>query len=107
MDTQVGQVNSCGETVLGRCILVDQHSDHEGVQMVSIIGEPAGCGLVIHPDGYGTSDGNYGPIYPEQFGGGLRLLVWADINESEPTHVIELAGALHSRYIERPVEGAK
>ena len=38
----------------------------------------------------------YAPILLERHDGKLRLVVWADINEQEPTHIIDLSGALES-----------
>jgi len=35
-------------------------------------------------------------IYLERYEGSLRLIVWADINDADPTHVIDLSSALES-----------
>jgi hypothetical protein len=50
--------------------------------------------LQIHPNGTGTADGDFAPICLEQCEGVLRLLVWADVNSSEPTHIIDMSGAV-------------
>jgi hypothetical protein len=55
--------------------------------------EKHGIGLLIHPDGTGTFDGPYAPILLEQHEGTLLLIVWSDINEQEPTHLIDLSTA--------------
>lgn len=63
---------------------------------VGIRGEGNGGGLVICPQGYGCcncEDGTTGPVYLEVHEGRLRLIVWADINDEEPTHIIDLEGA--------------
>jgi len=56
-------------------------------------------GIDISPVGYGnkTSEDGYGvPIFIETTEEGLRLVVWADINNEEPTHIINLEGARDS-----------
>jgi hypothetical protein len=58
--------------------------------------EKDNLGLEIHPDGTGTYDGNYAPILLEEHEGTLMLVVWADINQQEPTHLIDLSTALES-----------
>lgn len=55
-----------------------------------------GPGLGIGVMGYGDQDSADGfgePIYLEFYEGKLVLRVWADINQSDPTHVIDLEGA--------------
>ena len=54
------------------------------------------CGILISPEGYGdkmSRDGQGSPILLEQCDGVLRLVVWADINQEDPTHIINLSGA--------------
>ncbi len=41
-------------------------------------------------------DESSGIIYIEFYGGKPRVIVWGDINSPDPTHVIELEGALES-----------
>lgn len=60
-------------------------------------------GINIRPKGYGDFDSHNGfgaPIYLELHQGELRLVVWSDINDQEPTHVISLEGAREDRRIE-------
>jgi len=56
-------------------------------------------GVEIGASGYGEKiaikDHGY-PIYLEFHEGHLRLHVWADINNEEPTHIIDLEGARES-----------
>lgn len=57
-------------------------------------------GFEVLFDGYGVKniEPGHGPsIYVEYYDGKLRLLVWADINQEEPTHTIDLSGALESQ----------
>ena len=56
-------------------------------------------GLEIGFTGYGdasTVPGYGAPIYIEVHQGRLMLHVWADINQEDPTHVIDLEGARES-----------
>ena len=56
-------------------------------------------GLYIEPQGYGDFSSNdcMGvPIALDFDEDELRLLVWADINQENPTHIIPLAGAKES-----------
>ena len=63
---------------------------------VTISVENSNLALIIHPEGMGTWDGSYAPILLERHEGKVRLVIWADINEQEPTHIIDLSGALES-----------
>ncbi len=57
-------------------------------------------GIEIFAEGYGTHgmEPRYGsPVYIEYYEKELRVLVWADINQEDPTHTISLQGALESR----------
>ena len=63
--------------------------------------------LILSPKGFGTfgADGRCGPVLMELHRGKLRLIVWADIRQEEPTHVIDLSGAKLSRqYTEEEME---
>lgn len=53
------------------------------------------AGIEISFDGYGTYAGGSGdcPIYIENRGGVPHVIVWGDVNQEDPTHVISLAGA--------------
>jgi len=59
-----------------------------------------GCGVLLHVKGYGDKCSDNGKGYPvmiEVYEGKLRVIIWADINEEEPTHTIELDGAMESK----------
>ena len=53
-------------------------------------------GLTIHPEGTGIHEGDFAPILLEFYEGKVRLVVWGDINNEDPTHAIDLSGALES-----------
>ena len=56
--------------------------------------------LELKPEGYGectTLPGYGSPVVLDYGDGGLRVLVWADINSEEPTHTIDLSGALEAQ----------
>ena len=56
--------------------------------------------VCISAEGYGdkgTAAGHGTPILLERGASGLVLHVWADINQEDPTHTIDLSGALESR----------
>tara|TARA_R110002033_G_scaffold135713_6_gene175487 strand:- start:34256 stop:34876 length:621 start_codon:yes stop_codon:yes gene_type:complete len=53
-------------------------------------------GLSIHVAGYSdhtSTDDTGAPVYLEQYNGELRVIVYGDINQQDPTHVISLEGA--------------
>jgi hypothetical protein len=54
-------------------------------------------GLFVHPEGTGTHDGDcYAPILLEIIDGKPFLYVYADINQIDFTHRIDLSTALES-----------
>ena len=55
--------------------------------------------MSLYFDGYGefTAENHHGsPVYLELYDGVLKLYVWADINQEDPTHIIDLSGAKES-----------
>jgi hypothetical protein len=56
---------------------------------------PEGCGDA------GSANGHGWPLMIEYYDKDIRVIVWADINKEDPTHVISLAGAQESN---RPAE---
>ncbi len=63
--------------------------------------------LEINIEGFGEHDSEEGygcPILLDYFNGKLQLFVYADINNPEPTHQIDLMGALESN--RNPVENS-
>lgn len=63
----------------------------------------ATCSAIsIFPEGYGdfgSADGHGSPVFLELYEGRLRLIVFSDINEQDPT-IIDLDGAREDRRIE-------
>lgn len=60
------------------------------VQRDSVTLGIAGCGVSGMVEGFDEV------IYLERYEGGVRLLVWADINKEDPTHFIDLSDAMES-----------
>jgi hypothetical protein len=61
-----------------------------------------GSGIALHFNGYSdccSTDSNGTPIYIEKYEGNLRAIIYADINQEEPTHVVSLDGAKVSERI--------
>ena len=53
-------------------------------------------GVEIRHAGTGCHDGDYPPIFVEWYDGVPRIIIWADINDPDPTHVIDMSKALES-----------
>jgi hypothetical protein len=71
------------------------NGDGNGRQKVLVIGDD--LGIQIKADGYGDvhSKAPHGcPVLLEFYDGKLILHVWSDINQEDPTHSIDLSGAL-------------
>lgn len=49
-------------------------------------------GIGVAPAGYATVHDDY-PVLVELHEGQVRVLVWGDINNEDPTHIISLEGA--------------
>lgn len=61
---------------------------------------PNGAGLFIHVDGYGdkcSKDGSGLVVGLDYFEGKLTVRVWADINNENATHNIDLEGASENK----------
>ena len=59
-----------------------------------------GSALSIFPQGYGdfgSMDGHGCPVFLELYQGRLRLVVFAEINQEDPTHIIDVEGASEAR----------
>lgn len=67
---------------------------------LSVLVEAPGNGLLLlRPEGMGDLISHGGDGYPialELIEGKVRLIVWSDINQEDPTHTIDLSGALES-----------
>ena len=56
-------------------------------------------GISVLAEGYGdggSAEGHGTPVFIEVYRGELRAIIWADINNEEPTHIIPLGGARES-----------
>lgn len=78
--------------------LRDAHPDHDGMLPIRLAVSPNGVSLYSERYGDRTSAEGHGPpVFIELYKGELRVLVWADINREDPTHVIPLGGARVNR----------
>lgn len=68
----------------------------EGEGSVEVAVEGNGLAMLVRPAGFGdnaSADGHGSPILIENRNGVPFLVVWADINQEDPTHVIDLSKA--------------
>lgn len=78
--------------------LRDAHPDYDTKQPIRLAVSPNG--VSVYAEGYGdcTSAAGHGsPVFIEVYKGELRLVVWADINREDPTHIIPLGNAQEDR----------
>ncbi|QIR16649.1 hypothetical protein [Shewanella aestuarii] len=81
-------------------------SDSPTATITGYIDNKSALGLALHFDGYSdfcSNDANGTPIYIEHFDNQLRVILYGDINQEDPTHIISLEGARISNRDE-PVE---
>jgi hypothetical protein len=74
--------------------LHDANSEHSGKLPIRVVGNDSA--ISIFADGYGdfgSVEGHGCPAFFELYGGKFRLIVFADINREDPTHVIDLSQA--------------
>ncbi|MEG3764913.1 hypothetical protein [Alteromonas sp. 14N.309.X.WAT.G.H12] len=67
-----------------------------GNELKGYIETGEGLGLAVHVDGYSdniSQNHNGTPIYIEMYEGCLRAVLYSDINQEDPTHVISLENA--------------
>lgn len=84
--------NPCSTT------LRDAHPDHGEKLPIRLAVSPNGVSL--YAEGYGdcgSAEGHGTPVFIELYKGELRVLVWADINQEDPTDIIPLGGAREDR----------
>jgi hypothetical protein len=75
-------------------ILKDVGPDHRGSLPVRVVANESA--ISIFPEGYGdfgSAEGHGCPVFLELHQGRLRLVVFADIGQEDPTHIIDLEGA--------------
>jgi hypothetical protein len=68
-------------------------------KLVSIRCESGNDGVTVQHEGTACQCGDFPPIFIEWYDGKPRVLIWADINDEEPTHIIDMSGALESNRI--------
>ncbi|MCA9112550.1 MAG: hypothetical protein KDA52_21535 [Planctomycetaceae bacterium] len=74
-------------------VLTDANPAWNGQQEITFVVEPRGVSIETKGYGdFGSAEGHGSPMYLELYQGTLRLLVWPDMREEEPT-IIDLAGA--------------
>lgn len=72
----------------------------KGDDIAVTLNTTSNLGLAFSFDGHSDccSADNVGtPLYVEKYDGKLRVLVYADINSEEPSHIIDLSGAHNNR----------
>ena len=76
--------------------LRDIHTDDKRQVPVKVVSQNGA--LFLRPDGTGDlcSQGFGFPVMLEYYEKSIRLVVWSDINQEDPTHIIPLEGALES-----------
>jgi len=60
-------------------------------------------GIYVRPDSTGdhvTDAGHGWPVLVETYNGKPQVIIWSDINQEEPTHIIDLSQALESNRAE-------
>ena len=85
--------------------LTDQYGEggHQDIELFE-----KGGALFIRAEGYGdavSEDDSGTPVVIELFQGKLRIVAWADINEEDHTHLIELEGARLENREDEAMEG--
>lgn len=79
-------------------VLRDVDPDQRGSLPVRVVANESA--VSIFPEGYGdfgSAEGHGCPVFLELHQGRLRLVVFADINREDPTHIIDLEGAREDR----------
>ena len=77
-------------------------SNNQGLKVYTRVGtvtiDASDVGVEIGIEGYGLAELDDGPfIYIDMFcDGAPKLLVWTDINNPNPTHTIDISGALET-----------
>ena len=75
--------------------LYDHYKDSEAKPIKTRV-VAGGMAAIICPQGFGVATNleDFGSIvFVEQWNNELRVLVWSDINQEDPTHTISLEGA--------------
>ena len=65
-------------------------------EQVNLSKHAPSCEIFVEGMGLCGSKGDDSAIYLEYYEGKWWLRVWSDINQEDPTHSIDMSGALHS-----------
>lgn len=79
--------------------LRDQNPPNDTIEG-EVVADPNLDHLLIKVDGYGdavSADGSGFPILIEYHEGKLQVVLWADINKEDTTHVIDMEGARENK----------
>lgn len=79
--------------------LIDVMDKDNGIEIPITIRTSQNC-VEISAVGYGdkiTQNGFGTPIILEVYEGELRVVIWSDINQEDPTHIIPLGNARESK----------
>jgi len=82
--------------------LSDADSEHSSSLRIRVVAN--GSVLSIFPEGYGdfaSAEGHGCPVFLELYQGRLRLVVFAEIEQEDPTHLVDLERARESRRIDK------
>jgi hypothetical protein len=71
-------------------------SGERASESINIDIESYGSDIEIQPDGYTGIHGSGCPVLIELWNDELRVVVWGDVNQEDPTHIISLEGAKES-----------
>ena len=58
--------------------------------------------ICICPEGYGdktSKDGHGAPIMIEIHEGKVKVILWSDINQEDPTHNVDMSGAMETKRV--------
>ena len=78
-----------------KCVVKLNDTNGKGATTVEVVVEKDNLGVILKPQGTSVCGAvDCGPVLLELHEGKLRLLVWADIRQEEPTHIIDLDGAI-------------
>jgi hypothetical protein len=84
------------ETKIVKQTIID-YETHEHKLEVEAQLNALGVGIGIEGHGDCSSEDGYGiPIFLELYDGKVMLRVWTDINNEDPTYVIDMSGALET-----------
>ena len=100
-DNEIPEKCECEEMDVGdkiRYTMEDKYDDSNERKQVEI--EATCNSLYMTAKGYEDGCGGNEIVMVEVWEGELRILIWSDINNQDPTHIISLEGARTNKRIE-------